>query len=36
MDLRLKNIRNEPQFTELLVRVIMEWEEFEVQGAPGL
>ena len=31
MDLRLKNISNEPHFTELLVR-----EEFEVQGAPGL
>ncbi len=31
MDLRLKNIRNEPHFKELLER-----EEFEVQGAPNL
>jgi hypothetical protein len=30
MDLRLKNIRNEPHFRELLV-----WEEFEVQGGPA-
>jgi hypothetical protein len=36
MDLRLKNIRNEPHFKELMVRVKMEWEEFEVHGAPGL
>lgn len=36
MDLRLKNICHEPRFKELMERVKMEWEEFEVQGTPCL